>query len=303
MNGILIIDKPQDYTSFDVVAVVRGCVRERKAGHTGTLDPMATGVLPVLLGSATKAQSLLPDTDKEYEAAFRLGITTDTLDITGRVLTQTVPHCTEAQIEAFLPQFQGDILQKPPMYSAVFKNGVRLYELARKGIEAEREARPVHIEALNLLHFDETTQSGSLQVVCSKGTYIRSLCDDLGKLLGCGCVMTGLRRVKACGYSIADAVPLSEIRRLAQEGTEAFLPLIRPVESVFEVFPSVCVSEKQAQRFKNGASLMLSRLRTLSEVSYETLYRVYAPDGTFLGIGEPSAETQEMRMKKLFAGA
>ncbi len=300
MNGILIIDKPQDYTSFDVVAVVRGCVRERKAGHTGTLDPMATGVLPILLGSATKVQSLLPDTDKEYTAAFRLGLTTDTLDITGKVLSECTPHCTAQDIEALLPQFRGDILQKPPMYSAVCKNGVRLYELARKGLETEREARPVHISRLALLDFDTTTQSGSLQVVCSKGTYIRSLCDDIGQLLGCGGVLTALRRVKACGYTLTDAVPLSEIRRLAPEGQQAFLPFLHPVDSVFAVFPPVSVSEKQAQRFRNGAALLLERLKSLSNPAEGQLCRVYAPDGTFLGIGEVDLTAEALRVKKLF---
>ncbi|MBQ3887283.1 MAG: tRNA pseudouridine(55) synthase TruB [Clostridia bacterium] len=300
MNGILIIDKPQDYTSFDVVAVVRGCVRERKAGHTGTLDPMATGVLPILLGTATKVQSLLPDTDKEYEAFFRLGLTTDTLDITGKVLHETTACHTSADIEALLPQFRGDILQKPPMYSAVYKNGVRLYELARQGIETEREARPVHISRLELLQFDEATQSGRLQVICSKGTYIRSLCDDIGQQLGCGGVLTALRRVRACGYTIAQATPLAEIRRLAREGQEAFIPLLRPVDSVFAEFPCVRVSEKQAQRFRNGAPLLLSRLKSLSTPVQQTFYRVYAPDGCFLGIGEPSMATEELLVKKLF---
>lgn len=300
MNGILIIDKPQDYTSFDVVAVVRGCVRERKAGHTGTLDPMATGVLPILLGSATKVQSLLPDTDKEYEASFRLGLTTDTLDITGTVRSESPAHCTAADMEALLPPFRGDILQRPPMYSAVYKNGVRLYELARQGIETEREERPVHIERLELLDFDEATQSGRLQVVCSKGTYIRSLCDDIGRRLGCGAVLTALRRVRACGYTISEATPLAEIRRLAPEGQEVFLPLLRPVDSVFTVFPAVKVSDKQAQRFRNGASLLLGRLKALSSPEEGALYRVYAPDGVFLGIGEASLPQEALLVKKLF---
>ena len=142
MNGILIIDKPEAFTSFDVIAIVRGCMHERKTGHTGTLDPMATGVLPILLGSATKAQDIMPDTDKEYEAGFRLGITTDTLDITGKVLSSNNNAVSLEELEAVLPRFRGNIMQKPPMYSAVYKNGVRLYELARKGIEVEREERP-----------------------------------------------------------------------------------------------------------------------------------------------------------------
>ena len=151
MNGILIIDKPKDFTSFDVTAVVRGCMHQRKTGHTGTLDPMATGVLPMLLGSATKAQELLPDTDKEYEADFRLGLTTDTLDITGQALSRSEQRASKEELEALLPRFRGHILQKPPMYSAVYKDGVRLYELARKGIEVEREARPVEVQVLELL--------------------------------------------------------------------------------------------------------------------------------------------------------
>ena len=197
MNGILIIDKPQDFTSFDVIAIVRGCMHERKTGHTGTLDPMATGVLPILLGSATKAQELLPDTDKEYIAEFRLGMTTDTLDITGKTLSTSDAEVTREQLEEVLPKFRGDIMQKPPMYSAVYKDGVRLYELARKGIEVEREERPANVSLLELTHFDEAAQSGSLKISCSKGTYIRVICDDIGRLLGCGCVMTSLRRTRA----------------------------------------------------------------------------------------------------------
>ncbi len=300
MNGILIIDKPQDFTSFDVVAVVRGCLRERKAGHTGTLDPMATGVLPILLGSATKAQSILPDTDKEYEASFRLGMTTDTLDITGKVLNET-ESCVKAQeIEDLLPQFTGDIMQMPPMYSAVYKNGVRLYELARQGIETEREMRAVHISALELTDFDEERQSGTFRVSCSKGTYIRSLCDDIGKLLGCGAVLTALRRTKACGFTIADAIPLETIREMAKSGAEVFESLIRPADSIFSELPTVSVSEKQAFRFKNGAPLSLAYLKWLKKPLAETLYRVYAPNGIFLGIGRITPETEELKVYKMF---
>ncbi len=296
MNGILIIDKPKDYTSFDVIAVVRGCVRERKAGHTGTLDPMATGVLPVLLGNATKAQDLLPDTDKEYEADFRLGIATDTLDITGKVLQQVTPHATAEAIEALLPQFRGNILQVPPMYSAVFKNGVRLYELARQGIETQREARPVHVGSLTLTEFDEVSQCGRLSIACSKGTYIRVICDDLGKLLGCGCVMTALRRTRACGFTLKDAIPLEDIRRIAGEGG-SFEPLIRPTDSVFTEFPAVTVSEKQAIRFQNGAPLALSRLKGPDTPLIGATYRVYAPGNIFLGLGTLSDEALTVRKR------
>ncbi len=300
MNGILIIDKPQDYTSFDVVAVVRGCVRERKAGHTGTLDPMATGVLPILLGSATKAQSLLPDTDKEYIAGFRLGITTDTLDISGTVKSRCESSVTSDGIEALLPRFRGDIMQVPPMYSAVFKNGVRLYELARQGIETQREPRQVHVGKLELTGFDPAEQSGSLLVSCSKGTYIRSICDDIGRLLGCGCVMTSLRRTRACGFDVSQAVPLDRIRDLAKQGEGAFDGLILPVDSVFSELPAVHISEKQAVRFKNGAPLTISRLRSLKDPKDGELFRVYRSDGLFLAIGQVSLEKQELAVKKQF---
>ncbi len=298
MNGILIIDKPKDFTSFDVTAVVRGCMHERKTGHTGTLDPMATGVLPMLLGSATKAQGLLPDTDKEYEADFRFGMATDTLDITGKVLSVSEKKVSQGDVENILPQFRGSILQKPPMYSAVYKDGVRLYELARKGIEVEREARCVEVRVLELLSFDEAAQSGRLRIACSKGTYIRVICDDMGRLLGCGCVMTALRRTRACGYTLEDAVPLQKLRQLAPLGqAEA---LVRPVDSIFAGFPRVTVSEKQTVRFQNGGALMLERLKKLRQVTDGELLRVYGADGTFLGIGVIRLEQQELAVKKRF---
>lgn len=300
MNGILLIDKPQEHTSFDVVAIVRGCVRERKAGHTGTLDPMATGVLPILLGSATKAQSLLPDTDKEYEADFRLGLTTDTLDITGNVLSRSDKGATRKQIENLLPQFRGDIMQLPPMYSAVSKDGVRLYELARKGIETEREARPVHVGMLTLTGFDEENRRGTFKISCSKGTYIRSICSDIGDLLGCGCVMTGLRRTRACGFDISEATPLSEIRRLADNDRDALLALIRPVESIFSEYREVQISEKQAFRFKNGGSLSIDRIKCPHDLNNGEMFRIKERSGIFLGLACADLTTGELKFRKLF---
>lgn len=299
MNGILIIDKPRDYTSFDVVAVVRGCMKEKRAGHTGTLDPMATGVLPVLLGNATKAQTLLPDTDKEYECTFRLGISTDTLDITGRVLSECSSSVKRKQIEALLPDFSGDIMQVPPMYSAVSKNGVRLYELARKGIETEREPRAVHISLLELTDFDEEKQAGTMRISCSKGTYIRSLCDDIGKALKCGGVMTSLRRTRACGCEISQAVSLDYIRQLADTDRTALEALVKPTENIFSEFPQVTLSPKQAFRFKNGGSLTLSRIRGAASLS-SGLCRVYGADFGFIGLGEAKPEKDELGFRKLF---
>ena len=299
MNGILIIDKPQDYTSFDVVAVVRGCMRERRAGHTGTLDPMATGVLPVLLGNATKAQSLLPDTDKEYECSFKLGMTTDTLDITGRVLSETASSADRGDIEALLPRFRGDIMQVPPMYSAVCKNGVRLYELARKGIETEREARPVHIGLLELTGFDEREQTGTLRITCSKGTYIRSVCDDIGKALGCGCAMTSLRRTRACGCDVSHAVSLDEIRRLANCDRTALEALVRPTEEIFSEYQHITLSHDQAFRFKNGGGLTLSRISGSNGLA-DGMCRIYGAGSGFIGLGEVFRKKDSLCFKKLF---
>lgn len=298
MNGILVIDKPTDFTSFDVVAVVRKTLHEKKTGHTGTLDPMATGVLPILLGSATKAQVLLPDSDKEYRAEFKLGLTTDTLDITGKILSESSLRVSAEQIQNLLPLFRGDIMQKPPMYSAVSKDGVRLYELARKGIVVEREERPVNISKLELTSFDEEKQCGTLTISCSKGTYIRVICDDIGQKLGCGCVMTALRRTRACGFTLDDAITIDTLRSLG--GSDEIQQYIRPVDSVFSCYKSVYITEKQAVRFGNGGGLMLSRLHGLSAAADGTLYRVYGSDKTFLGLGVVNTEKQELAIKKRF---
>ena len=296
MNGILIIDKPTDFTSFDVVAVVRKSLHEKKTGHTGTLDPMATGVLPILLGTAAKAQIYLPDTDKEYICSFQFGFATDTLDITGKVLDKCPSDIKKSDIEEILPQFRGDILQKPPMYSAVSKNGVRLYELARKGIEVEREARPVTISKLELLDFDESTQSGKLQIACSKGTYIRVICDDMGKALNDLCTMTALRRTKACGFDESQAIPLQKVREL---GAENIMPYIKPVESLFTHLADIHITDKQAFRFSNGGSLSLSRLNGISDRTDGTLYRICHND-MFLGLGSVNADTGELEFEKKF---
>ena len=298
MNGIIVIDKENGYTSFDVVAKMRRICGEKKIGHTGTLDPMATGVLPILIGNATKAQSLLPESDKEYEATFSFGITTDTLDITGKVLSQTESNVKSEDLEAVLPQFRGDIMQLPPMYSAVSKDGVRLYELARKGLVTEREARPITVYKLDLLNFDEQLQSAQILVKCSKGTYIRSICDDIGQVLGCGAVMTSLRRVTACGYTLDDAITLDKAKDLSEKVMlEEYL---RPTESVFACYPSVKVTEAQAVRFKNGGGLMLSRTDVDDNSENGAYYRVYNSSDVFLGLGYVNKEKEELSVKKQF---
>lgn len=298
MNGVIVIDKEKDYTSFDVVAVMRKICHEKKIGHTGTLDPMATGVLPILIGNATKAQSLLPDSDKEYEATIKFGITTDTLDITGKILTQSCSNVTKQQLEAVLDKFRGDIMQVPPMYSAVSKDGVRLYDLARKGIVLEREPRPVTVYKMELTDFDETEQCGVLKVRCSKGTYIRSICDDIGSTLGCGAVMSDLRRTAACGYTVDDAVTLAKARELAESGK--LLSVLKNTDTVFEPYPKIKVTQPQSVRFKNGGGLMLSRTSVENSAEDGAIFRVYGLDGTFLGLGYVNKEKDELSVKKQF---
>lgn len=301
MNGVLIIDKPQGFTSFDVIAVVRRLTGQRKTGHTGTLDPNATGVLPVLLGSATKAQDLIPDHDKRYVAEFRLGLTTDTLDIWGQVKSEQKSAVSREAVEALLPRFRGEITQIPPMYSAVQLNGQRLYDLARKGLEVEREPRTVTVYRLELTSFDEASQSGTLETDCSKGTYVRTLIDDLGQALGCGAVMTALRRTCACGYTLGDCVTLDELKALSESG--AIGERLRSTESLFSGFEALAVSDAQARRFCNGGSLDLSRTALKSrELPDKSIFRVKNRAGDFLGLGITDRENDLLRIFKLFKG-
>ena len=224
-------------------------------------------------------------------------MTSDTLDIWGTVLTQSESRCSEADIEAVLPEFRGNIMQTPPMYSAIQKDGVRLYDLARQGIEVERQARPVCINKLELLGFDEETQSGRLLISCSKGTYIRVICDDIGKALGCGCIMTALCRTKACGFTLADAVTLKELEAIKNESR--IEELLRPVDSIFMEYPAAHISGKQAVRFANGGALDLDRVHSVKTRDDGTFFRVYGGDA-FLGLGVISTEKNELTVKKLF---
>ena len=300
MTGVLILDKPADFTSFDAVAVCRRLCHERKIGHTGTLDPMATGVLPLLLGKATRAASLLEDTDKEYEAGFRLGVSTDTEDSTGKVLETSDTPVSRELLESLLPRFRGEIMQVPPMYSAVSKDGKRLYELARKGIEVERDARPVTIFKLELMEYHEETREGKLTVSCSKGTYIRTLIADLAKAAGSLGVMTALRRTKACGFTLADAITLDEAKALSEAGT--LEEKLRPVESLFAHLPAITVSGAQATRFGNGGQLDLKRIPAFRKQNPPDgeIVRVRGEKGEFLGLGQVQAEKGWLAILKLF---
>ena len=231
MNGILCVDKPAGFTSFDVIAKLRGVTGVRKIGHTGTLDPMATGVLPLLFGRATKACDLLPDETKRYEAGFRFGTETDTQDVTGTVLSTDETPVTEAALSAVLPSLRGAIEQIPPMYSAVRVGGRRLYDLARQGKEVERKPRVVTVFELNLLSYDPGNREGTLEISCSKGTYVRTLIHEIGARLGTGGVMTSLRRTASAGFTLAQCLTLEEVERLSAAGE--LEQRLLPVETVF----------------------------------------------------------------------
>lgn len=297
MDGVIVINKPADFTSFDVVAVMRGVAKTKKVGHTGTLDPMATGVLPLLFGSATKAQSLLPDSTKEYEAEFKLGLTTDTLDVWGTVQSEKPVNVTQQDIQNILPEFTGDILQLPPMYSAVQQDGKRLYELARQGIVVQREKRQVNVSLLQLLEYNENTHTGKLRIACSKGTYIRTLIDDIGARLNCGGIMTSLCRTKACGYTLNDAVTLEQAKQLGNEG--ALDSVLKDISMLFNVYRQVNVSLPQAKRFCNGGQLDLSRL-IIGNLQDAEVLRVYTYEGKFIGLGKVEQEKNWLSIYKLF---
>ena len=267
MNGIVIVDKPAGWTSQDVTARLRRVFNTRRIGHGGTLDPMATGVLPVFVGRATRGVEFFEHAEKTYEASLRLGITTDTEDITGSVLERREVNITREALEAALEGFRGEILQIPPMYSALKVNGQKLCDLARKGKEVERTPRPITIHELELLELDGSL--ARLRVRCSKGTYIRTLCKDIGFALGCGGCMEALRRTCAGEYTIDEAVPLDTL--LEAENPGAFL---REVDTMFRGFPAVTLTPNQEKRCRcgNAFSVRLS----------DGTYRAYSQSGEFL---------------------
>lgn len=298
MNGILLVDKPRDFTSFDVVAVIRKLTNQKKIGHTGTLDPMATGVLPILLGTATKAQSILPETDKKYLASFQLGITTNTQDICGEIIDKKEFCVSREQLSEAIKKFCGKISQIPPMFSAVKKNGVRLYALARKGIEVEREPRTVEIKKIELIDFNQNTGIAQISALCSKGTYIRTLCNDIGTSLGCGATMTSLQRTFACGFFINQTLSLENIKNLAlNHNIQDFLI---PTEKLFSCYPSINISKLQSIRFLNGGSLSLDRINLDNSQKNGQKFRIYSKDAEFLGIGTIDLESQQLKIFKLF---
>ncbi len=288
MNGFLVLNKGEGVTSFKAAAALRRIYGEKKTGHTGTLDPMATGVLPVALGKATRFIDFIPDSDKGYKARFRFGIRTDTLDITGTVLETKKADIKREQVEAVLGDFRGDIMQLPPMFSAISKNGVRLYELARRGIDIEREERAVTIKRLELTSFENDGEF-EIDVICSKGTYIRSLISDIGERLGVGACMTALERTFANGFTLSEALTIEEAEKLKEKA-------VLGIDFPFMCYPEVRITSAQANRFRNGGDLSADRLHTEIKVS---LYRVYSPDGAFLGLGEIKEDKTTLWAKRV----
>lgn len=271
-NGVVIVDKPQGWTSMDVCAKLRGVFGEKRVGHGGTLDPLATGVLPVFVGRATRAADFVSAGEKEYVAALQLGVTTTTQDVTGEVLsTCAVPADAETRFKALLPQFTGELDQIPPMYSAIKKEGKKLYELARKGVEVDRPPRRITVFALELLPDRPGADRFSLRVVCSKGTYVRTLCHDIGEALGCGATMAALRRTRVGQFSLSDAVALDDLASAPDPAA-----LLRGVETCFDR-PSVTIQGKALRLALCGNPFPLDK--PAGE------YKVFDPEGNFLLLG------------------
>lgn len=272
-NGIISIDKPEGWTSQDVTARLRRVFDTRRIGHGGTLDPMATGVLPVFVGRATRGVEFFEHAQKTYETVLRLGMLTDTEDITGTVLEQRSVSVTEAELLSVLERFRGDIQQIPPMYSALKVNGRKLYDLARAGKEVERQSRPITIYELECLSF--SGDEARLRVRCSKGTYIRTLCKDIGLALGCGGCMAALRRVQAGSYTIAESIPLERLLAESEQGMDV-TGYLQPVDSLFREYPALKLTPNQSSRIRNG--------NRFSCGAPQGTYRVYDDKGAFLAL-------------------
>ncbi|MCR4646179.1 MAG: tRNA pseudouridine(55) synthase TruB [Oscillospiraceae bacterium] len=293
MNGILLINKPQGWTSFDVIGKLRGILHMKRLGHAGTLDPMATGVLPVFVGYATKACGILPDDTKAYTAGFRLGQVSDTLDCTGTILeTHEIAGITAEQITALFSGMTGEVMQLPPMYSAVKVDGKKLYELARQGKTVERTPRKVRIDELKLTAYDPAAGTGTLQIKCGSGTYVRTVIDDLGQALGCGALMTSLCRTLSNNFIIDRCITIEQAQALSDAGS--IETAIIPIAEVFRVLPPLHLNEEQTRLYRNGVKLRLNELKLLSGGRFA----VYGtPDG-FLGTAIADRENQILRIER-----
>lgn len=282
ISGILPVKKPEGWTSFDVIAKLRGVLRIKRLGHSGTLDPMATGVLPVFVGRATKACDIIPDRRKVYTAGFQLGVSTDTLDSTGKTLKTSDKAVTRADLECAKSSFAGDIMQVPPMYSAIKVNGKKLYELARAGKEIEREPRAVHIDSIDIIEYDEASRRGVMKVDCEKGTYIRSVISDIGEKLGCSGMMTSLERSYSGGVDIKDCYTIEEIAEICEQ--DKLSQMLIPLDRAFVCYEKTTLGQWETKLYRNGVKLRPEQTG-IKDLSEDKLYRVYGSDNSFLGIG------------------
>lgn len=289
IQGLLLLNKPEGMTSFSAVSAVKRLAHEKRVGHTGTLDPMATGVLPIFLGRATALSGLLLEGDKRYTAGIKLGLTTDTDDITGNKLTEKPVNISSGQLKAALEHFTGKIEQIPPMYSALKKNGVRLYQLAREGKTAEIEPRKIEIYNIELLSHLDSENSFTIDVHASKGTYIRSLARDIGEFLGCGATLISLNRTYAAGFDISQCVSLTD---LTEDNINGY---IRSEENAVKDFREINITEKQAVRFCNGGQLGFERLKAADFKEGELLRVKYQNE--LLGIGFADCEKNQVAIK------
>ncbi len=298
MNGVICIYKEKGYTSFDVVAIMRRFCGTKKIGHGGTLDPMAEGVLPIFVGNATKAVDYCPDSTKEYRAGMKFGVTTDTQDFTGKVISTSkieVPPNAQYTLKA---KFTGDLMQKPPMYSAIQIDGQRLYDLARQGKEIEREPRPIHIYSLDFEEFQDNT--ATILVSCSKGTYIRTLIHDMGIEVGAGAIMTSLVRTRSGNFTLRDCYKLSEVREASETGgKDAVEKLLMPIDVIFNALPAARLNSQQTSMFMNGVVLDINRVSLDRD---EGPYRILGADGKVIAIGT-SGKDGDLEVIQRFYGA
>lgn len=302
-DGVLLINKPAGFTSFDVIAKLRGILKERKLGHGGTLDPNVTGVLPVFVGRATKAIDLVSRQEKKYTATFKLGLKTDTQDIWGEVLEENEPERDIEKIKAAVLSFKGESMQLPPMYSAIRINGVRLYDLAREGKEIARDARKINVYDIIFEGKTENEDEYKFSIFCSKGTYVRTICADIGESLLCGAAMTSLVRTESMGFKIENCFTLEDVQKIADEGRAE--ELLRPVEDLFSDLPPIFLNEKNTHLYKNGVGL---DPRKVGGVIYDTAYElapyqrycVFGADRRFIGIGQVDYQKRQFKSVKMF---
>jgi tRNA pseudouridine55 synthase len=298
VDGILNINKPPGKTSFAVVALVRRLIGERRVGHAGTLDPAATGVLPICFGQGTRVSRFLMDTTKCYQARLELGVTTDTHDACGEITTRKDPSCvSQEQFTSALTAFTGEIQQTPPMYSAVKHHGRRLYELAYRGITVTRSSRPARIHSLRLIEWQPPL--ATIEVTCGKGTYIRSLAHDLGEALGCGAIVQDLVRLRCGPFDISDAVSVAELENAARN--DCWRPLVYPIDTVLLHWAAVVVSDAAGDAIRNGRPVPVADEVGLAQAAAEGRCRAYTDDGCFLGVLRFDQEVAQWQPEKVFS--